>query len=56
MTKETLNNKVEAVKTETQTALQMVFDSLNQGQQNKILKNESVKELFDRYKVNYREE
>lgn len=43
--------KAEAVKTETQQALQTVFDALNQGQQNKLLKNEEVKALFDRYGV-----
>ena len=38
---------------ETKTALQTVYDALNQGQQKKILKEESVKELFDRYGVEY---
>ena len=38
---------------ETKTALQTVYDALNQGQQKKILKEESVKELFDRYGVDY---
>jgi hypothetical protein len=33
--------------------LQTVFDALNKGQQNKILKNEEVKALFDRYGVEY---
>lgn len=53
MTKQELNNKVEAVKTETQSALQTMYDALNHGQQQKILKNESVKALFDRYGVVY---
>ena len=47
----TWREKAEAVKTETKNALQTVFDALNQGQQNKILKNEEVKALFDRYGV-----
>ena len=38
---------------ETRVALQTVYDALNQGQQKKILKDESVKELFDRYGVEY---
>ena len=47
----TWSEKAEAVCTETQQALQIVFDALNKGQQNKILKNEKVKALFDRYGV-----
>lgn len=50
-----LFNRLEAVKTETRDALQLVYDSLNQGQQKKILKEEAVKELFDRYGVIYEE-
>jgi hypothetical protein len=38
---------------EIRLALQTVYDALNQGQQKKILKEESVKELFDRYGVEY---
>ena len=53
MTKEELFNKVNEVKNETKTALQTIYDLLNQGQQKKILKNEEVKKLFDRYNVNY---
>lgn len=40
---------------ETKVALQTVYDALNQGQQKKLLKDESVKELFDRYGVAYTE-
>lgn len=53
MKKQELKDKVVAVKSETQTALQTVFDGLNQGQQKKILKNENIKALFDRYGVIY---
>lgn len=53
MTKAELSKKTQAVKTETQEALQTVFDSLNQGQQKKILKNEKVKTLLNRYGVVY---
>ena len=41
----------EAVTAETKTALQTVFDNLNQGQQKKLLKSPEVKVLFDRYAV-----
>lgn len=53
MKKTTLDTKVEAVKNETRTALQTMYDALNQGQQKQIVKNESVKALFDRYGVTY---
>ena len=53
MNKIELNEKVEIVKSDTKEALQTVFEALNQGQQKKILKNEKVKALFDRYGVNY---
>ncbi len=53
MTKEYLRKATETAKTETKKALQTVYDTLNQGQQKKILKDEEVKELFDRYGVNY---
>lgn len=53
MKREDLFNKVAAVKSETKEALQLVFDSLNKGQQKKIIKNEAVKTLFDRYNVSY---
>lgn len=43
----------EVVYEETKTALQTVYDALNQGQQQKILKDEKVKALFDHYGVAY---
>ena len=46
-------NAATVVYEETKAALQTVYDALNQGQQKKILKDEAVKELFDRYGVNY---
>ena len=36
---------------ETQAALQLVYDSLNNGQQQKLLKDGKVKELLERYEV-----
>lgn len=42
-------DKADAVYSETAAALQTVYDSLNQGQQNKLMKDEDVKALFERY-------
>ena len=53
MRKQELTKAVETAKTETRDALQTVYDSLNQGQQKKIVKDEKVKALFDLYGVNY---
>ena len=44
---------VSAVKSETRDALQTMYDALNSGQRKKIVKDEAVKALFDRYGVNY---
>ena len=53
MKREDLFNKVAAVKFETKEALQLVYNGLNNGQKKKILKNENIKALFDRYGVEY---
>lgn len=53
MTKEHLDQAVAKTKAETKDALQTVYDSLNQGQQKKIVKDEKVKALFDLYGVEY---
>ena len=42
MNKNELFNKTDTVVSETQVALQTLFDELNKGQQKKVLKNESV--------------
>ena len=47
----TLVDKVIAYNLEIKTALQTMYNALNQGQQKKILKNEKVKALFERYGV-----
>lgn len=44
-------DKADAIATDTKDALQTVYDSLNQGQQQKLLKNEQVKTLLERYGV-----
>ena len=58
MTKTELERKTDAVVTETRTALQTVYDALqtvydalNQGQQKKLLKDEAVAALLERYGV-----
>lgn len=51
MKKADLKKAVATAKNETRDALQLVYDTLNYGQQQKILKEDSVKELFDRYGV-----
>ena len=51
MTNKQLREALEAAKAETRAALQTVYDALNQGQQNKILKNPAVAALFERFGV-----
>lgn len=51
MTKHELKTKTDAAVVETRTALQAVYDTLNQGQQQKLLKDEAVAALFERYGV-----
>ena len=53
MRKQELQEAVVNAKAETKNALQTVYDALNQGQQKKILKDDSVKALFDLYGVEY---
>ena len=55
ITRTRLRENVDKTKGETKAALQTVFDSLNKGQQKKILKEPDVKALFDRYGVEYEE-
>lgn len=51
MKKNELKTKTDAVVNETRAALQTVYDALNHGQQQKILQNEAVVTLFERYGV-----
>ncbi len=46
-----LSIAVEKCKLETKRALEIIFENLNHGQTQKILKNPEVKELVDRYNV-----
>ena len=51
MTRQELENAVAAAKAEVKEALQAVYDALNSGQQKKLLQNDGVKALFERYCV-----
>lgn len=55
MKKKVLFAKTKTVINETQSALQTMYNALNKGQQKKIVKNEEVKILFDRYGISYQE-
>ena len=46
-----LTEKVIAYNRKVKEALQTVYDTLNQGQQKKLLKSEVVKAMFERYGV-----
>lgn len=53
MKRDALKAAVATTKNETRDALQTMYDALNSGQQKKMVKNETVKALFDRYGVVY---
>ena len=53
MIREQLIERVASVKTTTHNALQAIIDELNKGQVKKLVKNENIKALLDRYSVNY---
>ena len=53
MLKSELQKKTQALKDATRTALQLLFDSINHGQQKQLVKREEIKALFDRYGVTY---
>lgn len=46
-----LTRAVEQCKSETKNALDLIFSNLNHGQTQKLLKNEEILELVQRYKV-----
>lgn len=46
-----LSIAVEKCKAETKSALDLIFSNLNHGQTQKLLKNQEIKELVDRYGV-----
>ena len=53
MYKSELKERTDKVINETHDALQIVWDATNKGQRNKLLRNEEVKAILDRYGVNY---
>ena len=53
MNKKVLNDRVAKVKSDTQVALQTLYDNINKGQQKQLVKNPEIKDLFDRYGVEY---
>ena len=53
MNKKALNDRVAKVKSDTQIALQTLYDNINKGQQKQLVKKQEIKELFDRYGVEY---
>ena len=46
-----LSIAVEKCKQETKSALDLIFENLNHGQTQKLLKHQEIKELVDRYNV-----
>ena len=48
-----LRDKVIIYNNEIKTALQLLFDNINKGQQKQLVKREEIKTLFDRYGVVY---
>ena len=55
MKKSELTAAVSDAKENTRAALQTVYDTLNKGQRKKVIKDETVKALFDLYDVEYEE-
>ncbi|MBQ0098581.1 MAG: hypothetical protein KBS62_06595 [Oscillospiraceae bacterium] len=51
MTKSELKQRSDKNFNDVKSALQLIFDNLNKGQQQKLLKNEKVKALLERYEV-----
>lgn len=51
ISKKKLQQNVGKTKSETKSALQLIFDNLNQGQRKKLIKNEEVKRLLKFYGV-----
>ncbi len=51
ISKQKLRENVEKAKNDTKAALQLIYDSLNNGQQKKLLKNSEVKKLLIFYGI-----
>ena len=52
-TKTELQEAAEAAKDEFRQVLQYIYDAHNQGQKKKLVKDERVRECFDRFGVEY---
>ena len=50
-----LRDRVVEYNTEVKTALQAVFNGLNQGQRKKLLRNPAIRAMFERYGVEIEE-
>ena len=46
-----LKERVIAYNTEVKSALQVVYNDLNQGQRKKLLRNPTIRAMFERYGV-----
>lgn len=53
MKKEELTERVDTLMATTKDSLQLLWNSINKGQQKQIIKHQEIKEMFDRYNVNY---
>ena len=51
ISKKQLQENVNKTKSETKSALQLIYDSLNQGQQKKLVKSEEAYQLLKRYGI-----
>lgn len=51
MIRNELKTRTDNMVNETKEALQTIYNELNKSQQKKIIKNNEVKELLERYKV-----
>ena len=47
----TLIEKAKAYNRELKEALQLIYDELNQGQRKKIMRNPTIKALYERYGI-----
>lgn len=47
----TLVEKAKAYNRELEEALQLIYDELNQGQRKKIMRNPTIKALYERYGI-----
>ena len=51
ISKKQLQENVSKTKSETKSALQLIYGSLNQGQQKKLIKNKEIKKLLIFYGI-----